>query len=67
MIRNFAVLMAVLLSFGLLSACDSAEERAEEHYQKGLALIEEGEVDRALVEFRNVFKLDGYHEGARLA
>jgi tetratricopeptide (TPR) repeat protein len=49
----------------LLVACDSAEERAEAHYQEGLALLEAGDVDRALVEFRNVFKLDGLHREAR--
>ena len=50
----------------LLAACDTAEERAEEHYQNGLTLLAEGDVDRALLEFRNVFKLDGLHREARL-
>lgn len=50
----------------LLSACDSAEERAEAHYQAGLAHLEEGDVERALVEFKNVFKLNGKHKDARL-
>lgn len=50
----------------LLSACDSAEERAEAHYQAGLAHLEEGDVDRALIEFKNVFKLNGQHKEARL-
>ena len=50
-----------------LSACDTAEERAEEHFREGLALLEAGDVDRALIEFRNVFKLDGFHAGARRA
>ena len=56
------------LAFGvlILAACDTAEERAEGHYQTGLGLLEEGDVDRALIEFRNVFKLDGFHREARL-
>lgn len=53
------------LSLIVLSACDSAEERAEKHYQKGIELLESGDVDRALVEFRNVFKLNGKHLEAR--
>ncbi|MCA0908516.1 tetratricopeptide repeat protein [Ruegeria marisrubri] len=53
-------------AFLFLSACDTAEERAEKHYQAGLALLEEGDVERALVEFRNVFKLNGQHKEARL-
>lgn len=49
-----------------LSACDNAQQRAEKHYQSGIALLEKGDVDRALVEFRNVFQLDGKHLNARL-
>jgi len=50
----------------LLSACDSAEERAEAHFQAGMAHLEKGDVERALIEFRNVFKLNGHHKEARL-
>lgn len=50
----------------LLSACESAEERAEEHYQNALTLIAEGDVDRAVVELRNVFELNDSHKNARL-
>ena len=49
-----------------LTGCDSAEERAEEHYQNSLELLAEGDVDRALVELRNVFELNGLHREARL-
>ena len=60
---TLAVLMfAATLS---LTGCKSDEERAEEYYQSGLALIEAGDVDRALVEFRNVFKYNGFHLQAR--
>lgn len=61
--------LALVLSvgLGLTAACDTAEERAEGHYQTGMALLAEGDVERALVEFRNVFKLNGKHQGARLA
>ncbi len=55
-----------LASAGLLSFCDTAEDRADRHFQSGLELLEEGDVDRALVEFRNVFQLDGQHREARL-
>ncbi len=58
----FALLFATLT---FLVACDSAEERAEAHFQAGMALLEEGDVDRALIEFRNVFKLNGRHKEAR--
>ena len=44
-----------------LAGCDTAEERAEAHYQRGMALLAAGDADRAMVEFRNVFRLDGEH------
>ncbi len=61
------VLTAIVLSacIAALSACDSSEERAEKHYQSGLEYLAAGDVDRALVEFRNVFKLNGGHKDAR--
>ena len=59
--------LVLILAFGGLAACDSADERAQKHYETGVALLEKGDVDRALVEFRNVFKLNGQHLEARLA
>lgn len=67
MLNRSGLALALLLSFLVLAGCKTSEERAEEHYQSGIALIEEGDVDRALVEFRNVFKLNGKHRDARLA
>ena len=57
--------LLALSMLGLLSFCDTAEERAEAYFQSGRALLDEGDVDRALVEFRNVFRLDGQHRAAR--
>lgn len=55
-------LLAATLS---LSGCKSAEEKAEDYYQSGLALLAQGDEERALVEFRNVFKYNGFHKDAR--
>lgn len=55
----------VVLGLLFLAACDTAEERAEGHYQKGVELLGDGDVDRALVELRNVFKLNETHRDAR--
>ncbi len=65
MFKRFFILCALILPLSL-AACDTAEERAQKHYEKGLALLEEGDVDRALVELRNVFQLNGFHIAARL-
>lgn len=56
---------ALLVSALALSACQSSEERAEDHYQSALTLIAAGDTDRALVELRNVFDLNGFHKEAR--
>lgn len=61
-IRLFAVCVMCLT---LLAACESDEQKAEKYYQSGLALLEEGDVERALIEFRNVFNLNGFHKEAR--
>ena len=48
------------LMFGLMAlvACDTAEERAEGHYQRGLQLLEEGKTEQALLEFKNALQLN---------
>lgn len=64
-LQRFFLIIIFALSFGFLAACDTAAERAEKHYQSALSLLEEGDLDRAVVELRNVFKLDGQHRDAR--
>jgi tetratricopeptide (TPR) repeat protein len=60
------VLLALMLATSLsLSACQSADEKAEAYYQSGLALLEAGDTERALIEFRNTFKYNGFHKEAR--
>lgn len=60
------VITAVALC-AFLVACDSVEERAEEHFENAVALVAEGDFDRAAIEFRNVFELDPLHREARQA
>mgnify|MGYP004486172309 CR=1 FL=1 len=66
-INKVALGLVLALGVGALSACKSDEENAQERYQSGMELLQAGDVDRALVEFRNVFQLDGTHRDARLA
>ncbi|WP_299964550.1 tetratricopeptide repeat protein [uncultured Roseobacter sp.] len=56
-----------MAAFLALAGCKSAEERANEHFENGQALLESGDVDRAILEFRNVFQLDATHLEARRA
>ena len=60
------ILTALAVSATLfLVACESSEERAEEFYQTGMELLAEGDLERAVVSFRNVFNLNGEHFEAR--
>ena len=63
---RFFPLVFALCGGLLLSGCESDEDKAERYYQSGLSLLEQGDEERALIEFRNVFKYDGFHKDARL-
>lgn len=54
-----------LCAFLALSACFDKEKRAESYYQSALELIAEGDETRAILEFKNVFKYNGFHKEAR--
>ncbi len=58
--------LVALVSLTLLIGCKSDEEAAEEFYQSALEYLEKGDVDRALIEFRNVFDHNGFHKDARM-
>ncbi|NVO28011.1 tetratricopeptide repeat protein [Donghicola sp. C2-DW-16] len=58
------LLLVISLLF-TLTACDSSEERAEEHFRNAMSLLEAGDPDRALIELRNVLKLNTSHTEAR--
>lgn len=49
---------AVLGAALLLAACDSAEERKQSHLDSGLALMEQGEAQKAFLEFTNAVRID---------
>ncbi|MEM6637478.1 MAG: tetratricopeptide repeat protein [Pseudomonadota bacterium] len=57
--------LALLFSVTFLAACDSAEERAEKHYQSALELLADGKEQQAVVELRNALQNNELHLGAR--
>lgn len=63
--RRVAVAALALVAAFALASCDTPEERAEGHYQRGMALLEEGEGRKARLEFRNALRLNGQHVGSR--
>lgn len=65
---RFLLSTTLVVGLGLsLAGCKTSEERANEYYQSGLQLLEQGDTDRAIVQFRNVFNEDGTHYEARKA
>lgn len=60
--RVLALTLAAALA---LAACENSEDRAERHYNTALELVEQGDVTRALLELRNVFRYNGTHLEAR--
>lgn len=65
-LRRTVRAIAALAVLVTLVACQNSEERAQAHFERALELLEEGDFDRARVEFRNVFDLDGDFREARL-
>ena len=63
--RNLRRAVFVLASTALLAACDSSEDRAEEHFQTAVEFADTGDNDRAIVELRNALQLDQEHIEAR--
>ncbi|MBC7139191.1 MAG: tetratricopeptide repeat protein [Defluviimonas sp.] len=53
--------LTLALGLALLAACDSPEQRAEKHYENGVALLAEGDRPRAYVEFRNALQEQSDH------
>ena len=65
MLRRLLLSVLLLVAVFSLTACESDKDKAARYYQSGLALLAAGDVDRALVELRNVLKYDGFHLQAR--
>ena len=67
--NRFSGLLPLLLLCATLAlaGCESPQQKAERYYQSGIALLAAGDEDRALVEFRNVFKYNDQHKLARKA
>ncbi len=64
---SFFIKTTVLsVSMLALVACKSDADRAEDYFRSGMELIEAGDTDRAIVEFRNVFEFDNGHLPTRM-
>ncbi len=67
--RSFATLFSrLVLLTGLLflGACDSAEDRLAQHYERGLELLKADSTEQAVIEFRNALNINDKFSPARL-
>lgn len=63
---RFSIAVMIVGVSLLVAGCDTVEEKAEAKYQSAVELAANDDVDRALVELRSVFKLNGEHREARM-
>lgn len=66
MLRKTMLISALLATTLALTGCKSAKERAAEHLASAQKLMQNGDDARAIVELRNVFKLDKQNVQARI-
>ncbi len=66
LIRLPGLAVLALASALALAACESDEERAQSHYERAVALVAEGQPERAAIELRNALQANANHAGARL-
>ncbi len=64
---RYSPVVLALAGLIALAGCESSEERADRHFRAGMERLSNGDVDRAVIEFRNVFRLQANHIDARLA
>lgn len=64
--RHRFIAPLVLSALLALTGCQSSEEKAEDHFSSARELAEAGDIDRAIVELRNVFEFAPNHRDARV-
>lgn len=64
---SFSRTVLIAITCLALIGCKSESERAQEYFESGMALVESGDIDRAIVQFRNVFEFDKGHIETRKA
>lgn len=66
MLRKQAILVMLAATL-TLAGCKTAQQRAQEHFAAAKEFVAKGDLPHAVVEFRNVFQLDGKNRDARMA
>jgi predicted Zn-dependent protease len=66
-LQRYGAVLVLFVALGVLPGCESSKDKAARYLASALELIEQGDTQRALVEFRNIFALDPDNRAARLA
>ena len=63
--KSFVRILSVLMLVGLIAACSSGEDRQEKYLERAQAYFEEGDIDKARIEARNVLQINPKNTAAR--
>lgn len=66
-LQRYGAVLVLFVALGVLPGCESSKDKAARYLASALELIEKGDPQRALVEFRNIFALDPDNREARMA
>ena len=56
--KKLSLMLVLVFSILGLSACSSPEEKAQTYYENGMELLENNELGKATIQFRNALQLD---------
>ena len=63
--KSFVHILSVLMLVGLIAACSSGEDRQEKYLERAQAYYDEGKIDKARIEARNVLQINPKNTAAR--
>jgi tetratricopeptide (TPR) repeat protein len=63
-LRVIGTVMLLAFAIPQLAGCGTPEEKAQSHYERGKKLLEQKELAKAIIEFKNALQLKKDHVGA---
>ncbi|MDG1293022.1 MAG: tetratricopeptide repeat protein [Pseudomonadales bacterium] len=63
--KSFVHILSALMLVGLLAACSSGEDRQEKYLERSQAYFDEGDIEKARIEARNVLQINPKNIAAR--
>jgi len=63
--KSFVRILSALMLVGLIAACSSGEDRQEKYLERAKVYYDEGDIDKARIEARNVLQINPKNTAAR--